>query len=398
MPERKTKDSKKSFGEALNTRITAAGVSDSEVALNAGISKGLLSQLKGGHASPSQKVIPSLAWALCRTPSMLYDDICSLLREGGFEQPCQDLASILAEPRESIWVVVPPHYNLPESALNALHSFLVSNEQKKEQKVEMRVFTTIQKARSFWRDKKWEKLCVKTPSEFLLNLDHVLVFIDVENAALRKMFRSVSGYSDLVLIPLGRSVHGSYLSRHLALENDFLNIVEVADFERKQIEESNEENSLVILYTKYFPEEGKEDEGQRLYETVKSNLKRGVRYLYLVPALDELEAETASIAHNSLKNRLKTDRVDASDTFQYKMIKVRSPKLYREGTFILYARLNPDFDPEPHHLLKQVEGSPIRFVNEDMAGISKFYLTVMKPLRSEEKEIEDWLHSTRKKP
>jgi hypothetical protein len=396
LPERKTKDRKKGFGEALNARITAAGVSDSEVALNAGISKGLLSQLKAGHASPSQKVVPSLAWALCRTPSMLYDDICSLLREGGFEQPCQGLASILAEPRESVWVVVPPHYNVPESALNALHSFLVANEQKKEQKIEIRLFTTIQKARSFWRDDKWNKLCVKTPSELLLNLDHVLVFIDVENAALRRMLRSVSGYSDLVLIPLGRSVHGSYLSRHVGIENQFLNIAEVADFESKQAEEDSEENSLVILYTKYFPEEGKDDEGQRLYETVKSNLKRGVRYLYLVPALDELEAETASIAHNSIKNRLKTEHV-ASDTFQYNMIKVRSPELYREGTFILYARLNPDFDPEPHHLLKQVEGPPIRFVNEDMAGISKFYLTVMKPLRAKEKEIEDWLRSTRKK-
>jgi hypothetical protein len=378
------KGHRKPFGEVLASRINAAALSDTEVSKRAGISKALLSQLKSGEMTPSLKVIPSLAWALCSTPSALYDDTCSLFHEAGLGQPSQPFAQILTKAHKSLWIVIPAHYKLPDSAVEALFSFV-----REKRQIEVRVFTTLEIARLFWNDSTWDKFenfCVKTPSEFVLSLDYPIVVVDSENTISSKIFRGILGFSDFLLVDMGHSSYSSYLSKQLALENHYLNVVELAGLEVRQ-----PDNSLVILYTTYFPEEGRDDEGQRLYTTVRENLRRNIRYLYLVPTLDKFAAEEVHIAYNAIKNRLKVDQVIVSNN-QYRMIQIDSGSLYREGTFILYANAGSDGQPEPNILLKQVpDTTPIRFARETRSALSKFNITLMHPLKDEHKGIEDWL-------
>jgi hypothetical protein len=152
------------------------------------------------------------------------------------------------------------------------------------------------------------------------------------------------------------------------------------------VEQTLAKNSLVILYTNYFPEE----EEDLLYKAVRHNLKEnGVRYLYLVPTIDETEAEIAKITYNSLRNRLRAEGIPVSDS-TYKLITVDSATLFREGTFVLYATPMIDGNPAPNMLLRQVDGLPARFEPVDRKDLAHFQRTLMNPLMATE-EIKNWL-------
>jgi len=373
----KSKDALKAFRELLAVRQANAKLSDADLAKAVGVSKGLISQIKSGTTPPSRKLVPTLAWILHETPETLYDDLCLFLDHAGLEQPCETLATLAGAAKESAWIVMPRYAEVDAAAFDeALRRPLTDSH------ISIRVFTTQSEARELRapiaKRQAGNRFKIKTPNETLLNIEYPMLFLDPEVPHSVRVFRGVPALPALQFAPTRESPWSAFLLRNLVAESQFLNIPEMAEVEREQ-----DDHSLVILYTDFFPEEDKKG---LVYETVKHNLQRGVRYLYIV---DESEYAAAKITHGLLRNQLRREGVDAPDRV-FKLHKVASTQLFRDGTFILYA--TPDAEgPQPNHLLRQVLGSaPIRFQRADKAALTRFYTTFMTPVMANT-EVKTWL-------
>lgn len=379
----KTKENLSAFRELLASRIVTAKLNDVEVADAIGVSKGLVSQLKTGVLAPSRKIIPTLAWALHQTPSALYDDVCLYLKEACLPYPGKPLAAIAPEAKEAIWIVVPPHIDISASTIR--EAFPQGSPGKD---IEIRLFTTKDQAHWFRTNETsllaQPHFAIKTPSEILLNIEYPLVFLDPENVHGRRVFRGVPVLPGLHLVEIRESPWSAMLLANFTVESRILNVAELASEEQKQTDKS-----LVILYTNYFPEE----EEKLLYLAVKSNLKKKVRYLYLVPTMDDVEAQEARLTYNRLRNKLIADGLSVTE-HSYGLIKVDAPRLFRDRTFVLYANPAIDGPPEPKALYRELDGKPTRFREVDSKELARFYVTLLDPLIKDNKLIDAWLKGT----